>query len=55
MLGSGLHEIMTVLHDTSKEYGMRINTKKTKVMRISRKEGRKLAILIEDHKLDQVE
>ena len=29
--------------------------KKTKVMRISRKEGRKLKILIEGHKLDQVE
>ena len=34
---------------------MRINMKKTKVMRISRKEGRKLKILIEGHKLDQVE
>jgi len=41
----GLHEFMTVLHDTSKEYGM----KKTNVMHISRKEGRKLAILIEGH------
>ena len=51
----GLPEIMTVLHDTSQEYGMRINMKKTKVMRISRKEGRKLKILIEGHKLDQVE
>ena len=29
--------------------------KKTKVIRISRKEGRKLKILIEGHKLDQVE
>jgi len=46
---------MTVLHDTFQEYGMRINMKKTKVMRISRKKGRKLTILIEGHKLDQVE
>jgi len=29
--------------------------KKTKLMHISRKEGRKLTILIEGHKLDQVE
>ena len=29
--------------------------KKTKIMRISRKEGRKLTILTEGHKLDQVE
>ena len=43
----GLQEIMTVLHDTSQEYyGMRINMKKTKVMRISRKEGRKVKIII---------
>jgi len=46
---------MTVLHDTSEEYGMRTNMKKTKVMHISRKEGRKLTILIEGHKLDQAE
>ena len=51
----GLQEIMTVLHDTFQEYGMRINMKKTKVMHISRKAGRKLTILIEGHKLDQVE
>ena len=39
-----LQKIMTVLHDTSQDYGMRINVKKTKVMHISRKEGRKLTI-----------
>jgi hypothetical protein len=36
-----LQRIMDSLHKTSEEYGMKINLKKTKVMRISRNELRK--------------
>lgn len=51
----GLQEIMNMLNETSKDYNMKINMKKTKVMRISREEGGKLSILIDGHKLEQVE
>ena len=51
----GLQEIMYMLNETSKDYNMKINMKKTKVMRISREEGGKLSILIDGHKLEQVE
>ena len=37
-----------------KEYGMKINLKQTKVMRISRKEGSKITIKIGGVKLEQV-
>jgi len=36
----GLQIIMDALQITSKKYNMRINTKKTKVMRISQVKGR---------------
>lgn len=51
---AGLQRIMDNLNETSKEYGMKINLKKTKVMRISRNEGRKITINIAGEKLEQV-
>ena len=51
---AGLQRIMDNLNETSKEYGMKINLKKTKVMRISRNEGRKITISIAGEKLEQV-
>ena len=51
---AGLQRIMDSLNRTSGEYGMRINTKKTKVMRISREEGKSMNITINGNKLEQV-
>ena len=51
---AGLQRIMDKLNKTSEEYGMKINLKKTKVMRISRKEGSKITIKIDGVKLEQV-
>jgi phosphotransferase system HPr-like phosphotransfer protein len=45
---------MDSLHKTSEEYGMKINLKKTKVMRISTNEGRKITIKIDGEKLEEV-
>jgi len=50
---AGLQRIMDSLIRTS-EYGMKIIIKKTKTMRISRTEGRKLIITINGIKLEQV-
>ena len=36
----GLQKIMNALNSTAKQYDMKINIKKTKVMRVSRKEWR---------------
>ena len=46
--------MMNVLNETSKEYGMKINIKKTKVMRMSRTEGAKAKIQIDGNSLEQV-
>ena len=51
---AGLQRMMDVLNATSKEYGMKINIKKTKVMRISRTERAKAKILIDGNSLEQV-
>ena len=40
----GLQVIMDALQDTSEKYNMRINTKKTKIMRMSTVEGRTMKI-----------
>ena len=49
-----LQRIMDKLNKTSEEYGMKMNLKKTKVIRISRKEGSKITIKIDGVKLEQV-
>jgi hypothetical protein len=51
---AGLQRIMDSLNRTSGEYGMRINIKKTKMMRISREEGKSMNITINGNKLEQV-
>ena len=51
---AGLQRMMDVLNATSKEYGMKINIKKMKVMRISRTEEAKAKILIDGSSLEQV-
>lgn len=51
---AGLQRIMDSLNKTSEEYGMKINLKKTKVMRISRNGGSKITINIDGEKLEQV-
>ena len=51
---AGLQRIMDCLDRTSKDYGMRINIKKTKVMRISREQGKSVTVIIDGQKLEQV-
>ena len=51
----GLQELMTRLNDVSEEYGMKINTKKTKVMHVSRKRNVRLTIQINRTKIEQVQ
>ena len=51
---AGLQRIMDKLNKTSEEFSMKINLKKTKVIRISRKEGTKITIKIDGVKNEQV-
>jgi ribosome-interacting GTPase 1 len=44
---AGLQRTMDSLRKTSEDYGMKINLEKTKVMRISRNEWRKITIKID--------
>src|SRR6476661_2380072 len=52
---SGLQKIMDCLNATAEEYGMKINIKKTKVMKVSKKVGDEISILINGKKIDQVQ
>jgi hypothetical protein len=51
---AGLQKIMDSLNRVSGKYGMKINIKKTKVLRISRKEGKPMTVNINGNKLEQV-
>jgi len=51
----GLQRIMDSLEATAGNYGMKINTKKTKAMKVSRNIGEKMNISIGGHKIQQVE
>ena len=51
---TGLQRMMDSLNRTSSEYGMRINIKKTKIMRMSRKGDKKMSITVNGSKLEQV-
>ena len=51
----GLQQMMEHLERTSKEYGMKINFKKTKVMKISRKKKTTVRIIINGERIEQVE
>jgi len=46
---------MDALQNTSEKYNMRINTKKTKVIRISQVEGRPIRIKVNGQNLEKVE
>jgi hypothetical protein len=49
-----LQEMMNHLESNSQEYGMKINTKKTKVMKISRNKETTVTIIINGEKVEQV-
>jgi hypothetical protein len=50
----GLQRMMLVMNEVAIRYGMKINIKKTKAMRISRKGGGRLNIMIEGKQVEQV-
>ena len=50
----GLQVIMDALQDTSEKYNMRINTKKTKLMRMSTVQGRIMKITVNGQNLERV-
>ena len=50
----GLQNIMDRLHDISKEYGMKINIKNTKVMRISKQGSGNVNIVLNEERIKQV-
>jgi len=50
----GLQRIMDALQQTSEKYNMRINVKKTKVMQMSGRKGRKLRIMVNGKELESV-
>ena len=51
---TGLQKIMDGLNTTALKYGMKINIKKTKVMRVSREGGEEVNITINGTKIEQV-
>jgi hypothetical protein len=50
----GLQRMMDRLVDVAKDYNMKINVKKTKVMKVSRKGGGKVELIVEGQKVEQV-
>ena len=50
----GLQELMNRLNAVMKEYGMKINVRKTKVMCISWKIKSKVHLMIDDQQVEQV-
>jgi len=50
----GLQIIMNRLNDASKEYGMKINIKKTKVMKVSKQGGGNVNIVLNEERIKQV-
>jgi len=51
---AGLQRIIDALNKTSNDYGMKINIKKTKVMRVCKTGGKKMKIMINGHRVEQV-
>ena len=51
---SGLQKIMDRLSATAEEYRMKINIKKTKVMRVSKSGGGKVSVMLEGREVEQV-
>ena len=50
----GLQVIMDALQATSEKYNIRINTKKTKIMRMSTVERRTMKITVNEQNLERV-
>ena len=50
----GLQKVMNRLNETAKRYDMKINVKKTKVVVVSREEGKAVNLTIDGHKVEQV-
>ena len=50
----GLESIMNRFNDVSKEYGMKINIRKTKVMRVSKQDGGNVNIVLNEERINQV-
>jgi hypothetical protein len=50
-----LQEIIYRLNVTSEQYGMKINAKKTKVMKVSRTTGGKVTIMINEYEIEQIQ
>ena len=50
----GLQNIMNRLNDVSKEYGMKINIKKTKIMRVSKQGGGNVNIILNEERIKQI-
>ena len=53
-LEQGLQRIMNRLNDVSKEYGMKSNIKKTKVMRISKQGGGNANMVLNEERFKHV-
>ena len=51
---AGLQRIIDALNNTSNDYGIKINIKKTKVMRVCKTGGKKIKIMINGHRVEQV-
>ena len=51
---NGLQKIMDKLNATAENFGMKINTKKTKVMKVSRNVGEEINIMINGSRIEQV-
>ena len=51
---NGLQLMMDNMQETAREYGMKINAKKTKVMKISKQPGEQLAVHLDGKPLSQV-
>src|SRR5688572_9678209 len=51
----GLQKMMDSLNATSEKYGTRINTKKTEVMKVTRKIGDKIHIVINGNEIEHVQ
>ena len=51
---AGLQRIIDALNKTSNDYGMKINIKKTKVMRVCKTGGKKMKTTINGRRVEQV-
>ena len=50
----GLQRMMDKMQETATEYGMKINIKKIKVMKISKRPGEEFVVLLDGEQLSQV-